>query len=94
MLAIDTASTYPEIQLLYTGLMNLGKICYKVYQLATIDPCVADFPENSCPLKKTYPYDIYREGDITLVTLGSVLASYLCKRGAVFSNLDLSILPI
>ncbi len=50
MLAIDTASTYPEIQLLYTGLMTPGKICYKVYQLAMIDPCIADFPENLLPL--------------------------------------------
>ncbi len=30
----------------------------------------------SCPFKETYPYDIYHEGDITLVTLGSVLASF------------------
>jgi hypothetical protein len=50
MLAIDTASTYPDIQLLYTGLMTPGKICYKVYQLATIEPCVADSPENLLPL--------------------------------------------
>ncbi len=48
----------------------------------------------SCPFKETYPYDIYHEDDITLVTLGSVLAHFLCKRGAVFSNLDLFILPI
>jgi hypothetical protein len=27
-----------------------GKICYKVYQLATIDPCVADSTENLPPL--------------------------------------------
>jgi hypothetical protein len=54
MLAIDTASTYPEIQLLYTGLMTPGKICYKVYQLARIDPCIDDSPERfSCtPLKR------------------------------------------
>jgi hypothetical protein len=48
----------------------------------------------SCSFKETYPYDIYHEGDIILVTLGNVLACFLCKRGAVFSNLDLSILPI
>ncbi len=42
------------------------------------------FQRISCPFKETYPNDIYREGDITLVTLGSVLASILCKRGAVF----------
>jgi hypothetical protein len=50
MLAIDTASTYPEIQLQYTGSMTPGEICYKVYWLATIDPCIADFPENLLPL--------------------------------------------
>jgi hypothetical protein len=85
MLAIDTASTYPDIQLLYTGLMPPGKICYKVYQLAMIDPCIADSPENLLhPFKETYSCDVYHEGDITLVTLGSVLACFLCKRGAVF----------
>jgi hypothetical protein len=42
----------------------------------------------SCPFIETYPYDVYHEGDITLVTLGSVLARFLCKRGAVFFNLD------
>jgi hypothetical protein len=31
---------------LYTGSMTPGEICYKVYWLATIDPCVADSPEN------------------------------------------------
>jgi hypothetical protein len=78
MLAIDRASTYPEIQLLYTGLMTPGKICYKVYQLATIEPCVADSPDNLLgPFKETYPYDIYHKGNITLVALGSVLACFL-----------------
>jgi hypothetical protein len=42
------------------------------------------FQRISCPFKETYPYDIYHESDITLVTLGSVLACFLCKRGAVF----------
>ncbi len=46
MLAINIAGTYPEIQLLYTGSMTPGEICYKVYWLATIDPCVTDTPEN------------------------------------------------
>ncbi len=74
MLAIDTASTYPQIQFLYTGLMTPGKICCKVYQIAMIEPCIADSPENLlCPLKETYPYDIYHDGDITLVTLGRVV---------------------
>jgi hypothetical protein len=85
MLAIDTARTYPEIRLLYTGLMTPGKICYKVYQFATTDSCIADSPENLLhPFKETYPYDIYHKGDITLVTLGSVLACFFCKIGAVF----------
>ncbi len=30
----------------------------------------------SCLFKETYPYDVYHECDITLVTLGSVLASF------------------
>jgi hypothetical protein len=84
MLAIDTAGTYPEIQLLYTGLMTPGKNYYKVYQLATIDPYIADFPENLLPLLKRLILMTYHEGNITLVTLGSVLACFLCKRGAVF----------
>jgi hypothetical protein len=50
MLAIDTSGTYPEIQLLYTGLMTPGGICYKVYQFAMIDPCIADSQENLLPL--------------------------------------------
>jgi hypothetical protein len=45
MLAINTAGIYPEIQLMYTGSMTHGEICYKVYWLGTIDPCVADSPE-------------------------------------------------
>jgi hypothetical protein len=53
MLAIDTAGTYPEIQLLYTGSMTPGEICYyKVSWLATINPCVADSPENLLSLLK------------------------------------------
>jgi hypothetical protein len=85
MLAIDTASTYPEIQLLYIGLMTPGKICYKVYQIAMIDPCIADSPENLLhPYKETYPYDIYHKGDITLVTLKSVLACCFCVKEELF----------
>jgi hypothetical protein len=95
MLTIDTAGTYPEIQLLYTGSMTTGEICYKVSWLATIDPCVADSPENLLSLvKETYPYDIYHECDITLVTLGSVLACFFVWKRSCFSNLDLSIFPI
>jgi hypothetical protein len=52
MLAINTAGTYPEIHLLYTGSKALGEICYKVYWLATIDPCVADSPERLLSLLK------------------------------------------
>jgi hypothetical protein len=85
MLAIDRAGTYPEIQLLYTGLMTPDKICYEVYQLATIDSCVADSPENLlCPFKETYPYDIYHEGDITLVTLGSTGLLFCVKEELFF----------
>jgi hypothetical protein len=77
MLAFDTACTYPEIQLLYTRLMTPGKICYKVYQIAMIEPRIADSPENLLrPFKETYPYDIYHEDNITLVTLGSELACF------------------
>ena len=46
MLAINTAGIYPEIKLMHTGSMTSGEICYKVYWLATIDPCIADSPEN------------------------------------------------
>jgi hypothetical protein len=46
MLAINTAGIYPEIKLMHTGSMTPGEICYKVYWLATIDPCIADSPEN------------------------------------------------
>jgi hypothetical protein len=46
MLAINTAGPYPEIQLMYTGSLTRGEICYKVYLLATINPCSADSPEN------------------------------------------------
>jgi hypothetical protein len=53
MLAIKTAGIYPEIQSMYTGSMTPGEICYKVYWLATIDPYVADSPENLLsPLKR------------------------------------------
>ncbi len=52
MLAIDTVGTYPEIQLLYTGSMTPGKICYNVSWLVTIDPCAADSPENLLSLLK------------------------------------------
>jgi hypothetical protein len=52
MLAIDTAGTYLEIQLFYTGSMTPGEICYKVSWLAMIDPCVADSPENLVSLLK------------------------------------------
>ncbi len=54
MLAIDTAETYLEIQLWYTGSMTPGEICYKVYWLATTDPSVADSPENLLSLLKRF----------------------------------------
>jgi hypothetical protein len=56
MLAINTAGTYPEIQLLYTGSMTPGEICYKVYWLATIDSCVADLLS---PLRLWFLYLVY-----------------------------------
>jgi hypothetical protein len=48
----------------------------------------------SCSFEKTHPYDIHNEGDITLVTLGSVLArSLLLYKKKLFFYLDLSIFP-
>jgi hypothetical protein len=38
----------------------------------------------SCPFKETYPYDIYHEDDITLVTLGSVLARFCVEEELFF----------
>ncbi len=52
MLTIDTAGTFPEIQLMYTGSMTPGEICCKVFWLAMIDPCIADSPENLLSLLK------------------------------------------
>ncbi len=53
MLAINIAGTYPEIQLLYTGIMTPDAICLKVCWLAATDPCIADSPENFLsPLKR------------------------------------------
>ncbi len=87
MLAIDTAGTYPEIQLLYTGSMTPGEICYKVYWLATIDWSLHCWFSRESPisLKETHPYDIYHEGDITLVTLESVLACFSVSKRSCFS---------
>jgi hypothetical protein len=52
MFAFDTADTYPEIQLLYTGSMTPGEIYYKVFWLAMIDLCIADSQENLLSLLK------------------------------------------
>ncbi len=38
----------------------------------------------SCPFQEAYPYDIYHDGDITLVTLGSVLARFFVKEELLF----------
>ncbi len=38
----------------------------------------------SCPFKETYLYDIHHKGDITLVTLGSVLACFSCVEEELF----------
>ena len=68
---------------MYTGSMILGEICYKVCQLAMTDPCFADPPENLLS-SKTYPYDTYHDCDITLVTLGSVLAHNSMEKRSCF----------
>jgi hypothetical protein len=52
MLAINTAGIYPEIQSMYTGSMTPGDICYKVYWVAMINPCIANPPENLLSLLK------------------------------------------
>jgi hypothetical protein len=52
MLAINIAGIYPDIQSMYTGSMTPGEICYKVYWLATINPCIADSPEKLISLLK------------------------------------------
>jgi hypothetical protein len=40
----------------------------------------------SCSFEETHPYDIYHKGDITLVTLGSVLAcSFFVQKRSYFS---------
>ncbi len=85
MLAIDTAGNYPEIQLLYTGSMTPGEICYKVSWLATINHCVVDSPENLLSLLKR----------LTLMTSTTKVIlsqshwevywlAFLCRRGAAF----------
>ncbi len=60
-----------------------GEICYEVCRLATTDPCFADPPKNLLS-SKTYPYDTYHDCDITLVTLGSVLASISMEKRSCF----------
>ena len=54
MLAINTAGIYPEIKVMHTGSMTPGEICYKVYWLATINPCVADSLVNLLSLLKRF----------------------------------------
>jgi hypothetical protein len=59
--------------------MTPGEICYKVYWLGTINPCIADSPEKlllAISFKETYPYDMCHNGAIALGTLGSVLACF------------------
>jgi hypothetical protein len=47
-----------------------------------------------CSFEETHPYDIYHKGEITLVTLGSVLARPLfCIEKELFFYHDLSICP-
>jgi hypothetical protein len=52
MLPINTSGIYAEIQSMYNGSMVPGEICYKVYWLATINPCVAGSPEKLLSLLK------------------------------------------
>ena len=40
---------------------------------------------DSCSFEETHPYDIYHEGDITLVTLGSVVAHFFVLKRSYFS---------
>jgi hypothetical protein len=58
---------------------------------------------DSCSFEETHPYDIYHEGDTTLVTLGSVLArlflfvqkrSYFSILTFLFAHLAMLILGI
>jgi hypothetical protein len=85
MLAINTASTYPEIQLLYIGSMTPDEICYKVYWLAMIDPCVADSPENLLSPLKRLVLIAYTTKVILAQSYWEVyLLAFLCRRGAVF----------
>ncbi len=85
MLAIDTASTYPEIQLLYTGLMTPGKICYKVYQIATMSLGLLILQRISCTPLKRFIRMTYTTKVILPESHWEVYwLAFLCKRGAVF----------
>ncbi len=86
MLAIDTAGTYPEIQLLYTGSMTPGEICYKVYWLEMTDPCVADSPENLLSPSKRLILITHTTKVILPWSHWEVYwLPFLWRRGAVFS---------
>ena len=85
MLAIDTAGTYPEIQLLYTGSMTPGEICCKVSWLVTINPYVADSPENLLSLLKRFTLMTTTTNMILPQSHWEVYwLAFLCRRGAVF----------
>ncbi len=80
----NTAGTYPEIQLLYTGSMTPGEICYKVYWLATIDPCIVDFPENLLsPLKRLILMRYTTKVILPLSHCEVYWLTFLCRRSAV-----------
>jgi hypothetical protein len=66
--------------------MTPGEICYKVCRLVMTDPCLADPPVNLLTIRKTYPYDTYHNCDITLVTLGSVLAHISMEKRSCFNG--------
>jgi hypothetical protein len=85
MLAITTAGTYPEIQLMYTGSMTPGEICYKVYWLATNDPCITDSPKNLLSPLKRLILKTYTTKVIVPLSYWEVYwHAFLCGRGAVF----------
>jgi hypothetical protein len=85
MLAIDTAGIYPKIQLLYTGFTIPGEICYNVYWLAMIDPCIADSPENLLSPLKRLILMRYTTKVILFWSHWEVYwLAFLCRRGAVF----------
>ncbi len=68
-----------------TGSMTPSEIWYKVYWLATIDPCVADSPENLPSLLKRLILMTYTRKVILPQSHWEVYwLAFLRKRGAIF----------